>query len=228
MCRGRSPCTPSPSPSCRRYAQDDTCSKSRGSPAFQPPEVASGSQQFSGFKVDVWASGVTLFLATSGRVPFEGSSLIQLFENISKGDFEMPTGASHPNFASPTFCDFLRGLLKVAQAERCAAATAPRARRLEHGASPTPHAPRRSSLCSLSVADALQHPWLSGADGGDASEDADEWSEERRRFVLGIARRGRASILKTIATSLDEEAPEDIRRHRRGSSKDAVEGCTLS
>ena len=67
-----------------------------------------------------------------------------------------------------------------------------------------------------------------GADGGDASEDADEWSEERRRFVLGIARRGRASILKTIATSLDEEAPEDIRRHRRGSSKDAVEGCTLS
>jgi serine/threonine-protein kinase 11 len=180
------------------YAQDDTCSKSRGSPAFQPPEVASGSQQFSGFKVDVWASGVTLFLATSGRVPFEGSSLIQLFENISKGDFEMPTGASHPNFTSPTFCDFLRGLLKVSWTER------------------------------LSTADALQHPWLSGADGGDASEDADEWSEERRRFVLGIARRGRASILKTIATSLDEEAPEDIRRHRRGSSKDAVEGCTLS
>ncbi len=105
-----------------------------------------------------------------------------------------------------------------------ASSTAP-----EHGASPTPLTPRRSSsLCSLSVADALQHPWLSGADGGDASEDADEWSEERRRFVLGIARRGRASILKTIATSLDEEAPEDIRRHRRGSSKDAVEGCTLS
>ena len=105
-----------------------------------------------------------------------------------------------------------------------ASSTAPRPRRLTH----TPHAPRRSSLCRLSVADALQHPWLSGADGGDASEDADEWSEERRRFVLGIARRGRASILKTIATSLDEEAPEDIRRHRRGSSKDAVEGCTLS
>ena len=105
-----------------------------------------------------------------------------------------------------------------------ASSTAPRTRRLTHPS----HAPRRSSLCSLSVADALQHPWLSGADGGDASEDADEWSEERRRFVLGIARRGRASILKTIATSLDEEAPEDIRRHRRGSSKDAVEGCTLS
>jgi hypothetical protein len=29
----------------------DVCSKTRGSPAFQPPEVASGSDSFSGFKV---------------------------------------------------------------------------------------------------------------------------------------------------------------------------------
>ena len=36
-----------------RYTDADTCSKSRGSPAFQPPEVASGELLFSGFKVDV-------------------------------------------------------------------------------------------------------------------------------------------------------------------------------
>ena len=66
-----------------RYDAGDACSKSRGSPAFQPPEVAAGHESFSGFKVDAWAAGVTLFLCTSGRVPFEGSSLMHLFEQIA-------------------------------------------------------------------------------------------------------------------------------------------------
>ena len=35
----------------------DACSKSRGSPAFQSPEMASGMESFSGFKVDAWAAG---------------------------------------------------------------------------------------------------------------------------------------------------------------------------
>lgn len=39
---------------------DDTCSTAQGSPAFQPPEIANGQEIFSGFKVDIWSSGVTL------------------------------------------------------------------------------------------------------------------------------------------------------------------------
>ena len=35
-----------------RFNDNDTCSKSRGTPAFQPPEVAQGNETFSGFKVD--------------------------------------------------------------------------------------------------------------------------------------------------------------------------------
>lgn len=73
-----------------QFEQTDSCSKSKGSPAFQPPEVAAGHQSFSGFKVDVWAAGVTLFLLKTGTVPFAGSSLMHLFENIAKGEFEMP------------------------------------------------------------------------------------------------------------------------------------------
>lgn len=42
------------------YAEDDTCSTGQGSPAFQPPEIANGDETFSGFKVDIWSSGVTL------------------------------------------------------------------------------------------------------------------------------------------------------------------------
>ena len=73
-----------------QYEKSDQCSKSKGSPAFQPPEVAAGHTSFSGFKVDVWAAGVTVFLLASGSVPFSGSSLMHLFENIAKGEFDIP------------------------------------------------------------------------------------------------------------------------------------------
>lgn len=42
------------------FASDDTCTTGQGSPAFQPPEIANGHESFSGFKVDIWSSGVTL------------------------------------------------------------------------------------------------------------------------------------------------------------------------
>ena len=43
-----------------RFRRSDEIAVSQGSPAFQPPEIASGSDAFPGFKVDVWSSGVTL------------------------------------------------------------------------------------------------------------------------------------------------------------------------
>lgn len=42
------------------FASSDRCTKGQGSPAFQPPEIANGNDAFSGFKVDIWSSGVTL------------------------------------------------------------------------------------------------------------------------------------------------------------------------
>ncbi|XP_029551927.1 serine/threonine-protein kinase STK11 isoform X4 [Salmo trutta] len=44
------------------FAEDDTCCTSQGSPAFQPPEIANGLDTFSGFKVDIWSAGVTLWV----------------------------------------------------------------------------------------------------------------------------------------------------------------------
>lgn len=46
------------------FAEDDTCRTSQGSPAFQPPEIANGLDTFSGFKVDIWSAGVTLWVVT--------------------------------------------------------------------------------------------------------------------------------------------------------------------
>lgn len=42
------------------FAEDDTCYTGQGTPTFQPPEIANGAVKFSGFKVDIWSSGVTL------------------------------------------------------------------------------------------------------------------------------------------------------------------------
>lgn len=73
-----------------RFRNDDICHTSQGSPAFQPPEIASGCDSFHGFKVDVWSSGVTLYNITTGKYPFEGDTIFKLFENISRGEFNIP------------------------------------------------------------------------------------------------------------------------------------------
>eukprot|EP00795_Rhopilema_esculentum_P004703 gene4702-20996_t len=73
------------------FAADDTCHTSQGSPAFQPPEIANGADKFSGFKIDIWASGVTLFNIITGKYPFEGENIYRLFENIGKGELVIPS-----------------------------------------------------------------------------------------------------------------------------------------
>ncbi|XP_038066594.1 serine/threonine-protein kinase STK11-like [Patiria miniata] len=94
------------------YTKDDTCRTSQGSPAFQPPEIANGLECFSGFKVDVWSSGITLFNITTGTFPFEGDNIYRLFENIGKGHFTMPDNIS------PLLADLLTGMLKTNPDER--------------------------------------------------------------------------------------------------------------
>ena len=37
------------------YEASQTWIPLQGTPAFQPPEVANGREQFSGFKIDVWS-----------------------------------------------------------------------------------------------------------------------------------------------------------------------------
>lgn len=73
-----------------RYSNNDICTTSQGSPAFQPPEIASGEESFQGFKVDIWSAGVTLYNITTGLYPFEGENIYKLFENISKAQFTIP------------------------------------------------------------------------------------------------------------------------------------------
>ncbi|XP_037956883.1 serine/threonine-protein kinase STK11 [Teleopsis dalmanni] len=69
------------------FAEDDTCTTGQGSPAFQPPEIANGLEAFSGSKVDIWSSGVTLYNICTGLYPFEGDNIYRLLENIGRNQW---------------------------------------------------------------------------------------------------------------------------------------------
>ncbi|CAI9568396.1 unnamed protein product [Staurois parvus] len=94
------------------FAEGDTCKTSQGSPAFQPPEIANGLDTFSGFKVDIWSAGVTLYNITTGLYPFEGDNIYKLFENIGKGDYSIPEECG------PLLSDLLGGMLEYDPTKR--------------------------------------------------------------------------------------------------------------
>ncbi|KAL4710466.1 hypothetical protein ACJJTC_008868 [Scirpophaga incertulas] len=78
------------------FSPEDTCYTGQGSPAFQPPEIANGAEQFSGTKVDIWSSGVTLYNMTTGRYPYEGDNVYRLLEAIGRGEPAPPPPALGP------------------------------------------------------------------------------------------------------------------------------------
>jgi len=78
------------------FAVDDTIVTSQGTPAFQPPEVANGWETFSGYKIDVWSCGVTLYNFTTGNYPFQGETIFKLFEQIGKCEFSVPSYVDKP------------------------------------------------------------------------------------------------------------------------------------
>nr|XP_029501934.1 serine/threonine-protein kinase STK11-like isoform X2 [Oncorhynchus nerka] len=94
------------------FAEDDTCRTSQGSPAFQPPEIANGLDTFSGFKVDIWSAGITLYNITTSLYPFEGDNIYKLFENIGKGDYSVPEECG------PALSGLLQGMLEYDPVKR--------------------------------------------------------------------------------------------------------------
>ena len=53
--------------------------------------MANGWDTFSGYKIDVLSSGVTLYNFTTGEYPFEGETIFKLFENIGKCEVRVPS-----------------------------------------------------------------------------------------------------------------------------------------
>ncbi|KAJ8325181.1 hypothetical protein BDV3_007258 [Batrachochytrium dendrobatidis] len=80
-----------------------TVVKSAGSPAFYSPEMCTARHGDLSVKpVDIWALGVTLYCMIFGVLPFSGTSLLDLYENIRVKE------PIYPNVTDPSLLDILK------------------------------------------------------------------------------------------------------------------------
>ncbi|KPI44948.1 Calcium/calmodulin-dependent protein kinase kinase 2 [Cyphellophora attinorum] len=79
--------------------------KSAGSPAFLPPELCVAKHgDVSGKAADIWSMGVTLYCLKFGRIPFEKSQILDLYESIK---------IEQPDFPLDENKDFLDLMQKI-------------------------------------------------------------------------------------------------------------------
>lgn len=72
---------------------DMNTAKSAGSPAFMPPELCVAKHgEVSGRACDIWSMGVTLYCLRFGRIPFEKTGMLELYESIKHDDFDLKSG----------------------------------------------------------------------------------------------------------------------------------------
>ena len=64
-----------------------------GSPCYASPEMVSGND-YNGFNIDIWATGIILFAMTCGYLPFEDPDNDKLFEQILKAHLDFPSHLS--------------------------------------------------------------------------------------------------------------------------------------
>ncbi|KAI9805618.1 MAG: Protein kinase [Piccolia ochrophora] len=77
-----------------------------GSPNYAAPEVISG-KLYAGPEVDVWSSGVILYVLLVGRLPFDDEYIPTLFKKIAQGNFTVP------NYLSSGAVNLIRKMLVV-------------------------------------------------------------------------------------------------------------------
>ncbi|TFK42231.1 snf 1 [Crucibulum laeve] len=89
----------------------DFLTTSCGSPNYAAPEVIRGGI-YAGPEIDVWSSGVILYVMLCGRLPFEDDDVQVLFTKISQGSYHMP------NFLSPDARSLINLMLAVDPVKR--------------------------------------------------------------------------------------------------------------
>lgn len=77
-----------------------------GSPCYASPECLSG-KPYDGKKSDCWSVGVIFFAMVTGQLPWTKRNQTQLFEQIRRGEYTIPTALS------PMCRDFIANLMKV-------------------------------------------------------------------------------------------------------------------
>lgn len=68
----------------------DFLKTSCGSPNYAAPEVISG-KLYAGPEIDIWSSGVILYVMLCGQLPFDDEHIPTLFKKINSGIFRLPS-----------------------------------------------------------------------------------------------------------------------------------------
>ncbi|KAH8111878.1 Pkinase-domain-containing protein [Phellopilus nigrolimitatus] len=89
----------------------DFLKTSCGSPNYAAPEVIRGAL-YTGPEVDVWSSGVILYVMLCGRLPFENEDVGRLFQQIAEGVYFLP------NYLSADARSLINGMLHVDPVKR--------------------------------------------------------------------------------------------------------------
>ncbi|KAI8324672.1 kinase-like protein, partial [Martensiomyces pterosporus] len=61
-----------------------------GTPAFMAPELCQGLSEVSGEATDIWSLGICLYSFIYGKLPFKGSTLLEVFDSIAEDELRFP------------------------------------------------------------------------------------------------------------------------------------------
>jgi [calcium/calmodulin-dependent protein kinase] kinase len=88
-------------------ASEMMTAKSAGSPAFLPPELCiTNHGDISGKAADIWSMGVSLYCLRFGRIPFEQSGVLELYDAIKSKEPDL-----NPE-TEPEFADLMKRILE--------------------------------------------------------------------------------------------------------------------
>lgn len=95
---------------CAQFSEGQTSCAFCGTVDYVAPEIVVREPHDT--RVDVWSTGVLLFLMLVGKLPFTADTLAEKFERIRKVQFSLPADLS------PEACEVISGLLKRHPADR--------------------------------------------------------------------------------------------------------------
>ncbi len=81
--------------------------KSAGSPAFLPPELCVARHgDISGTAADIWSMGVSLYCLRYGKIPFERTGVLEMYEAIKTETPKLPPDED------PVFVDLMQRIME--------------------------------------------------------------------------------------------------------------------
>ncbi|KAA1262327.1 Serine/threonine-protein kinase PknD [Rubripirellula obstinata] len=189
-----------------------------GTPAYMPPELATGFHSDIVLQSDVYLLGATLFQILTGFPPHDGKTLIECISNASKNviretnveselmDVAMKAMETNPEDRYATVDEFIAAIKRHRQHEESVRLTKRAIRRIEESDGSEPYR-------DYSTAETL------------LSEAIELWSGNRRaieikkKFQMQLAKlasqRGDLDLAATIYESIDESESDDAKRLRK-------------